>query len=101
MSADIIALVGGQPTLPRLPEGDRLELERLTAMYAAELSVLDTPPPDPEKVFATQQARAALAGYQLVRLPAGDYIIERWSMTRALCDAAAVAAFLRQVGAPE
>lgn len=55
---------------------------------------------DDVKVYATLQARAALAGFELVRMPGGDYVIGRWGMVRAFPDVAQIEAFLRQVGAP-
>lgn len=55
---------------------------------------------DDVKAYATLQARAALAGFELVRMPGGDYVVGRWGMVRALSDAAQLEAFLRQVGAP-
>jgi hypothetical protein len=51
------------------------------------------------KVVATLQARAALAGFELVPMADGSFVVARWSMTRALVDVAAVEAFLQQVGA--
>lgn len=55
---------------------------------------------DEVKAYATLQARAALAGFELVRMPGGDYVVGRWGMVRALSDVAQLEAFLRQVGAP-
>ena len=52
------------------------------------------------KLTTTLQARAALAGYELVQLADGSYIASRWGMFRSLEHAAAVERFLRQVGAP-
>ena len=51
------------------------------------------------KAFATLQARAALAGFELVRMADGSLVVARWTMTRALADLAAAEAFLQQVGA--
>lgn len=51
------------------------------------------------KVFATLQARAALAGFELVRMADGSFVVARWTMTRALVDLFAVERFLEQVGA--
>ena len=51
------------------------------------------------KMVATLQARAALAGFELVRMADGSFVVARWTMTRALHDVAAVDAFLAQVGA--
>jgi hypothetical protein len=51
------------------------------------------------KVFATLQARAALAGFELVRMADGSFVVARWTMTRALADVPAVESFLKQVGA--
>lgn len=52
------------------------------------------------KAVATLQARAALAGFELVRLADLSFIVSRWGMCRHFPDAHAVNAFLRQVGAP-
>ena len=49
---------------------------------------------------ATLQARAALAGFELVRLADGTFLVSRWGMAKHLPDAHAVQHFLRQVGAP-
>lgn len=51
------------------------------------------------KQFATLQARAAIAGFELVRMADGSFVVARWTMTRALADVAAIEAFLAQVGA--
>lgn len=51
------------------------------------------------KAFATLQARAALAGFELVRMADDSFVVARWTMTRALADVAAVESFLAQVGA--
>jgi hypothetical protein len=51
------------------------------------------------KQFATLQARAAIAGFELVCMPDGSFVVAGWTMTRALADVAAVGAFLAQVGA--
>lgn len=51
------------------------------------------------KVIATLQARAALAGFELVPMPADGFVVSRWGMVRALVDADAVEAFLQQVSA--
>jgi len=62
-------------------------------------------PPDTGKRFATLRARAALIGYSLCTLTETDglcfYLVSRWGMSRVLPDLAAVALFLRKVGAPE
>lgn len=52
------------------------------------------------KAVATLQARAALAGYELVRLADGSFIASRWGMFRSLDHITAVKAFLTRVGAP-
>lgn len=49
----------------------------------------------------TLQARAALAGFELVRLADGSFMVSRWGMFRPLVDELAVLEFLRSVGAPE
>ena len=51
------------------------------------------------KAFATLQARAAIAGFELVRMADGSFVVARWTMTRALVDVQAVERFLKQVGA--
>ena len=57
------------------------------------------------KTVATPRARAALAGWTLAGFTEPDgqtaYTLCRWGMARTLPDLAAVALFLRQVGAPE
>jgi hypothetical protein len=53
-----------------------------------------------QKQIATLIARAALVGYELVRLADGTFIVSRWSMFRSLDHIAAVEAFLQRVGAP-
>lgn len=57
------------------------------------------------KAFATLRARAAIIGYSLCTVTETDglcfYLLGRWGMTRTLPDLAAVAMFLRRVGAPE
>lgn len=61
--------------------------------------------PETVKRFATLRARAALIGYSLCTLTETDglcfYLVSRWGMSRVLPDLAAVALFLRKVGAPE
>jgi hypothetical protein len=52
------------------------------------------------KRLATLQARAAIAGFELVRMADGSFVVAKWTMTRSLPDMAAVEAFLRMVGAP-
>ena len=52
-----------------------------------------------DKAFATLQAQAALKGFQAVRTAAGDFVVERWGMTKALRDLGELRAWLQQVGA--
>lgn len=52
------------------------------------------------KAVATLQARAALAGHELVRLADHTFLASRWGMFRSLENVAAVEAFLARVGAP-
>ena len=55
-----------------------------------------------DKVLATLQARAALQGFELVRMADWSFIAVRWGVpgtTRALANVDAVEAFLLQVGA--
>ena len=60
-------------------------------------------PPDRSTVDAklvdTRQARAALAGYELVHLASGEFIVSRWGMFKSLDHIAAVEQFLQRVGA--
>lgn len=49
------------------------------------------------KKRATLQARAAIAGYELVALADGSFIISRWGMFRTLDHMAAVEAFLSRI----
>lgn len=50
------------------------------------------------KHFATLQARAALGGFELVRLADGSFMAARWTRTRIVLNLEAVEAFLAQVG---
>lgn len=74
--------------------------------FDASLSIMRRPEDaaqaavDDIKSYATLQARAALAGFELVRMPGGDYVVGRWGMVRALSDVEQLEAFLHQVGAP-
>lgn len=56
------------------------------------------------KAFATLRARAAVAGFSLGTVTETDgqsfYMLSRWGMSHPLADLAAVALFLRKVGAP-
>ena len=49
------------------------------------------------KAFASMQARAALAGFQLHELADGDVLMSRWGLSRALPDLYAVGRFLDMV----
>lgn len=52
------------------------------------------------KLVATTKARAALAGFELVDLPDGSFVITRWNLlSRELPHLAAVDAFLQRAGA--
>ncbi len=51
------------------------------------------------KGFATLQAKAAIAGWQVVAMPDGSFVVSRWTLTRSLADLAALTKFLREVGA--
>jgi hypothetical protein len=51
------------------------------------------------KAFATLQAKAAIAGWQVERMADGSIVVARWTLTRSLPDVAALAEFLREVGA--
>jgi hypothetical protein len=48
------------------------------------------------KAVATLTARAALAGYELVHLADGSFIVSRWGMFRTLEHPAAVEQFLQR-----
>jgi hypothetical protein len=51
------------------------------------------------KEFATLQAEAALAGFELVSLADGTLLASRWGMFKPLPDVATARLWLRQVGA--
>lgn len=53
-----------------------------------------------DKTDATRVACAALAGFELIRLDDGRWLVIRWNLQRVLADDAAVDEFLRQVGVP-
>lgn len=53
-----------------------------------------------EKMIATFTARAAIAGYELVQLADGSFVVGRWGLVRSLDDVAAVEKFLVRAGAP-
>lgn len=65
----------------------------MSAVIAAEQSA-------PAKSDATFIARAALAGFELVKLADGSWLASRWGMFRDLADDQAVERFLSAVGAP-
>ena len=48
------------------------------------------------KEFETWRALAALAGLELIALPAGDFLLCRWGLTRACPDLQSVAAVLER-----
>lgn len=50
------------------------------------------------KAFTTLQARAARAGWQLLRMPDGELVALRWNRSIELPDLAAVESFLAKVG---
>ena len=69
----------------------------------------DAPPPealttvDPDagrKHWLTLQARAALAGFELVCMADGSVVAGRWGKLLVLADLATVEAFLVRAGAP-
>lgn len=72
-------------------------IEAKTRDHLGDAAGMDKPDP---KTIATLQARAALAGYELVCLADGAWIASRWGMFRTLDHAAAVDAFLQRVEAP-
>jgi hypothetical protein len=47
-----------------------------------------------QKAFANAQAEAALAGFELIALHAGDFLLCRWGPTRACPDLNAVRALI-------
>ncbi|MES2099055.1 MAG: hypothetical protein V4569_04490 [Pseudomonadota bacterium] len=53
----------------------------------------------PDKEVSTAIAKAALAGFELVRMADGSFVVGRWGMVRSLEGMAAVQAFLVRVGA--
>lgn len=61
---------------------------------------LETSADEPEKDFATMQARFALQGTELVQLADGTFIAERWGLVRPLATLAEAEAFLHRVGGP-
>jgi hypothetical protein len=71
-------------------------IEAKTPYRLSDAAGMDKPDP---KTIATLQARAALAGYELVCLADGTWIASRWGMFRTLDHAAAVEAFLQRVEA--
>lgn len=92
---------------PAVPEnGDVLTADTVQDVLGNESSnghdsdgARDTAQGVDAKVFATLQARAALAGFELVRMADGSFVVARWTMTRALTDIPAIERFLKQVGA--
>lgn len=54
----------------------------------------------PVKSDATFIARAAMAGFELVKLANGSWLASRWGMFRDLSDDEQVERFLSAVGAP-
>lgn len=65
----------------------------MSAVIAADQSA-------PTKSDATLIARAALAGFELVKLADGSWLASRWGMFRDLADDEQVERFLSAVGAP-
>lgn len=55
----------------------------------------------PTKSDATLIARAALAGFELVKLGDSSWLASRWGMFRNLADDGEVERFLSVAGAPE
>ena len=92
---------------PAVPEnGDALTADTVQSAFEQETSnnpdsdgLPDSRQDVDTKAFATLQARAALAGFELVRMADGTFVVARWTMTRALVDVQAVERFLKQVGA--
>lgn len=74
-------------------------------MTTAEFAAIRAEVERQDKQVATLKARAANAGYQLHIIyasngSASSFVVVRWGKQRELSDAAAVEAFLEQVGAP-
>jgi len=65
----------------------------MSAVIAADQS-------PPAKSDTTLIARAALAGFELVKLADGSWLASRWGMFRDLADDEQVERFLSAVGAP-
>jgi hypothetical protein len=92
---------------PAVPEnGDALTADTVQSVFEQESSnslnsdgVLHATQDVDSKLFATLQARAALAGFELVRMADDSFVVARWTMTRALADVLAVERFLKQVAA--
>ena len=92
---------------PAVPEnGDALTADTVQSAFEQDSSnglnsdgVRDATQGADPKAFATLQARAALAGFELVRMADGSFVVARWTMTRALVDIQAVERFLKQVDA--
>lgn len=53
------------------------------------------------KAESTLIARAALAGFELVRLADGSWVATRWDTSRGLADLEEVERFLGAVGVPD
>ncbi len=51
------------------------------------------------KTVATLQARLALRGVTLQRLPSGDYLAHAWNYSKTLPDVQGIEAFAERVGA--
>lgn len=51
-------------------------------------------PGDERKAFATLQARAALAGFQLHELAGGELLLTRWGLAKSCPDLYSVGRFL-------
>lgn len=80
--------------------GSAEEVERLLAELG-RLSASNAALQRNKKADATFIARAALAGFELVRLADGSWFASRWGMFRGLADDVEVERFLSVVGAPE
>lgn len=64
------------------------------------MSVVATTDDVDAKILSTLQARAALAGYELVQLGTGEFIVSKFGLFRTLDHIAAVETFLQRVRAP-
>ena len=91
--------VGVGAVLPTAIVGKTLD----AAAHSDAMSTNGQPPWVREEVkrFATVQARAALAGVELVRLADGSLLASKWGMFKSFSDADEVDSWLGRVGGPK